>query len=65
VVFNRTSVVLWACPPKMELGAAFSKIKGKDARRDFILLNGVVEEGSLLEGRNGRETQAKDPRRYE
>ena len=44
---------------------AFSKIEGKDTRGDFILLNGVLEEGCLIEMRKGRETHAKGPRRYE
>ena len=48
-----------------ESRSALSEIKGKDAGRDFILMNGVLEEGGVIEVGNGRESHAKDPRRYE
>ena len=57
--------MLWVCPPEMELRPALSKIEGKDARRDFILLNSGLEEGSVTELGNGRESQANESRRYE
>ena len=47
VIFDRTRVVPWVCPPKMELRPALSEIRGKDAGRDFILMNGVLEEGGV------------------
>ena len=62
VIFDRTRVVPWVCPPKMELRPALSEIKGKDAGRE---MNGVLEEGGVIEIGNGRESHAKDPRRYE
>ena len=65
MVFDRTRVVLSVCPPEMELGAVFSKVERKDARCDFILLNGVLEKGCVIESGNGRESHAKGARRDE
>ena len=60
-----TRVVLWVCPPKVELRPGFSEMKGKDTRRDFFLLDGVLEEGRVIEIGKGREGHAKDPGMYE
>ena len=49
----------------MELRPAVSKMKGEDTRGDFFLLNGMLEEGSVIETGNDRESQAKEPRMYE
>ena len=65
VVFNSAGVMMWVCPPKMELRPAVSKIEAKDPVCDFILLNSVLEEGGVIETGQGRECHAKDPTRYE